>query len=136
MVNFRIKEELFRVPLLWAANIVTKAGHEGMIRNDLHVSNILKDITAFRGRCGTLLDFDWISIPLVYTQVLLWHFRILSSVCGTISISVGRDYSSLYVFRDVSDWKTNNSEKPRHRFIFSNFIRIRIFLLHGLGQSS
>lgn len=55
--------------MLWAANIATKAGQEGMIRNDLHVSNILQDLLKFRGRCGTLLDFDWISIPLVYTQV-------------------------------------------------------------------
>ena len=30
----------------------------------------VKEVNEFRGRLGGLFNFDWISIPLVYTQVI------------------------------------------------------------------
>lgn len=29
----------------------------------------LQELTVFRGKCGMLFHYDWISVPLVYTQV-------------------------------------------------------------------
>lgn len=28
-----------------------------------------QELTVFRGKCGMLFHYDWISVPLVYTQV-------------------------------------------------------------------
>ncbi|KAF7264909.1 bestrophin-2-like [Rhynchophorus ferrugineus] len=58
------------LPLAWAANITTRARHEGIIRDDFSVRSIIDQISAFRSKCGDLLAYDWISIPLVYTQVV------------------------------------------------------------------
>ncbi|XP_060530676.1 bestrophin-4-like [Cylas formicarius] len=58
------------LPLAWAANITTRARHEGIIRDDLSVRSILDQINAFRTKCGEMLAYDWISVPLVYTQVV------------------------------------------------------------------
>lgn len=30
-----------------------------------------QELTVFRGKCGMLFHYDWISVPLVYTQVTL-----------------------------------------------------------------
>lgn len=57
------------LPLTWAANIITKARADGIINDDMSVKELLREINVFRTRCGTILDYDWISIPLVYTQV-------------------------------------------------------------------
>lgn len=57
------------LPLTWAANIITKSRADGVINDDISVKELLKEINIFRTRCGTILDYDWISIPLVYTQV-------------------------------------------------------------------
>lgn len=74
----RIMEELdndfpsftkYWLPLAWSANITTKARTEGVIKDDISVKAILNEINSFRTKCGTVLDYDWISIPLVYTQV-------------------------------------------------------------------
>ena len=35
-----------------------------------YVSDILQEITRIREKVGDLLSYDWISIPLIYTQVM------------------------------------------------------------------
>lgn len=59
----------FRLPLVWASSIVTRARKEGRIRDDFAVKTIIDEINKFRGQCGLLLTYDHINIPLVYTQV-------------------------------------------------------------------
>ncbi|KAL1489718.1 hypothetical protein ABEB36_013654 [Hypothenemus hampei] len=58
------------LPLAWAANVTTRARHEGIIRDDFSVRSILDQINIFRSKCGEMLAYDWISVPLVYTQVV------------------------------------------------------------------
>ncbi|KAK4309385.1 hypothetical protein Pmani_018963 [Petrolisthes manimaculis] len=58
------------MPLVWAGSIIARARKEGRIRDDFAVKTILDEINRIRGLCGGLLSYDWISIPLVYTQVV------------------------------------------------------------------
>ncbi|XP_064120420.1 bestrophin-3-like [Macrobrachium nipponense] len=53
------------MPLVWAGSIVARARKEGRIRDDFAVKTIIDEINRFRGLCGGLLSYDWISIPLV-----------------------------------------------------------------------
>ena len=56
---------------MWAGAIVTKARKEGKIKDDFKEKTIIDEISKFRSQCGTLTSYDWINIPLVYTQVRL-----------------------------------------------------------------
>ncbi|XP_061395812.1 bestrophin-4-like [Musca vetustissima] len=58
------------MPIIWAASIITRARNEGLIRDDFAVKTIIDELNNFRGRCGTLMYYDFINIPLVYTQVV------------------------------------------------------------------
>ncbi|XP_017086357.1 bestrophin-4-like [Drosophila eugracilis] len=58
------------MPIVWAASIVMRARSENKIRDDYAVKTIMDELNVFRGRCSFLLYYDWISIPLVYTQVV------------------------------------------------------------------
>lgn len=60
---------LLRLPIVWAASIVTRARKEGRIRDDFAVKTLIDELNKFRGQCGLLLTYDHINIPLVYTQV-------------------------------------------------------------------
>lgn len=64
--------------MAWAANIATRARHEGLIREDVSVKSILDELNATRSKLGALLDYDWVSMPLVYTQVciIMIHFNL------------------------------------------------------------
>ncbi|RXG71569.1 Bestrophin-2 [Armadillidium vulgare] len=61
---------IYWVPLVWAVSLIESARKEYYIKNDLAVQVVLKEINIFRGKCGSLLSYDRISIPLVYTQVV------------------------------------------------------------------
>ena len=55
--------------LVWAGAVVTRAKKEGRISDQFAFQTIITEINKFRSGCGGLLDYDWISVPLVYTQV-------------------------------------------------------------------
>ncbi|XP_058790502.1 bestrophin-4 [Phymastichus coffea] len=58
------------LPIVWASSIVTRARKEGRIRDDFAVKTLIDELNKFRGSCGSLIHYDTISIPLVYTQVV------------------------------------------------------------------
>ncbi|XP_033212415.1 bestrophin-4-like [Belonocnema kinseyi] len=72
------------LPIVWASSIVTRARKEGRIRDDFAVKTLIDELNKFRGNCGSLIQYDNISIPLVYTQVvtLAVYTYFLSSVMG------------------------------------------------------
>lgn len=58
------------LPIVWGAAIASKARKEGRIRDDFAVKTIIEELNKFRGSCGTLLSYNSVTIPLVYTQVV------------------------------------------------------------------
>ncbi|XP_074648496.1 bestrophin-2-like isoform X2 [Tubulanus polymorphus] len=58
------------VPIVWATSLITRARKEGRIKDDFAVKTLVDEVNGFRGLLGDLYSFDWISVPLVYTQVV------------------------------------------------------------------
>ena len=57
------------LPLNWAGNLLIKMEKEGMICRR-YVAEILSEINSLRGRSGDLLAYDWINVPIIYTQIV------------------------------------------------------------------
>ncbi|KAK0083812.1 hypothetical protein PV325_008167 [Microctonus aethiopoides] len=72
------------LPIVWASSIVTRARKEGRIRDDFAVKTLIDELNKFRGHCGSLIHYDTISVPLVYTQVvtLAVYTYFITSVMG------------------------------------------------------
>ena len=47
---------------------MTRAKKEGRIKDEFAFQTIIKEINDFRSGCGGLIGYDWIPVPLVYTQ--------------------------------------------------------------------
>ncbi|XP_068117522.1 bestrophin-4-like [Hyperolius riggenbachi] len=60
----------FWIPCVWFANLAVTARTEGRIRDGFVLHLILNELNSLRSQCGRLFAYDWISIPLVYTQVV------------------------------------------------------------------
>uniref|UniRef100_A0AAV2IYZ2 Bestrophin homolog n=1 Tax=Knipowitschia caucasica TaxID=637954 RepID=A0AAV2IYZ2_KNICA len=58
------------IPFVWFSNLATQARKEGRIQDSIDLQNILNEMNTFRTWCATLFGFDWVGIPLVYTQFL------------------------------------------------------------------
>ncbi|XP_036060810.1 bestrophin-1 isoform X1 [Onychomys torridus] len=60
----------FWVPWVWFANLSMKAYVGGRIRDTVLLQSMINEMCTLRTQCGHLYAYDWISIPLVYTQVV------------------------------------------------------------------
>ncbi|XP_029929954.1 bestrophin-4 [Myripristis murdjan] len=58
------------MPLTWFANLASRAREEGRVRDDIALRLLMDELNNYRAKCSLLFHYDWISIPLVYTQVV------------------------------------------------------------------
>uniref|UniRef100_A0A4X2LSN6 Bestrophin n=1 Tax=Vombatus ursinus TaxID=29139 RepID=A0A4X2LSN6_VOMUR len=58
------------VPCVWFTNLAAQARREGRVRDDIAFGLLLEELNQYRGKCSLLFHYDWISFPLVYTQVV------------------------------------------------------------------
>nr|XP_054518317.1 bestrophin-1 isoform X2 [Pan troglodytes] len=65
-----LPHNMFWVPWVWFANLSMKAWLGGRIRDPILLQSLLNEMNTLRTQCGHLYAYDWISIPLVYTQVV------------------------------------------------------------------
>lgn len=61
---------LFWVPLTWGSTLTLKGYNDGLISRPRFVTEITTQLGVLRTRCATVISYDWISLPLVYTQVI------------------------------------------------------------------
>ncbi|CAK9298061.1 unnamed protein product [Gordionus sp. m RMFG-2023] len=58
------------VPCIWSSNLLAKAYRERRIVDEYCYRTLFETLAKFRNTCGALYGFDWVAIPLVYTQVV------------------------------------------------------------------
>ncbi|XP_062859519.1 bestrophin-2 [Trichomycterus rosablanca] len=68
--DLRSPHNKFWVPCMWFVSLALRARTEGRINNDVALSAILNELNTLRSQCMKLYSYDWISLPLVYTQVV------------------------------------------------------------------
>ncbi|KAJ9574764.1 hypothetical protein L9F63_008078, partial [Diploptera punctata] len=69
-LDLKTSHPKYWMPLVWAGGIITRARKEGRIKDDFSLKTLIDELNTFRSGCGGMLNYDWISIPLVYTQVV------------------------------------------------------------------
>ncbi|XP_078270914.1 bestrophin-4-like [Rhinoraja longicauda] len=60
----------FWVPCVWFFNLAVKARQEDRISDYVSLAHIFREVNNLRSQCEKLYSYDWISVPLVYTQVV------------------------------------------------------------------
>ncbi|MBN3294949.1 BEST1 protein, partial [Amia calva] len=60
----------FWVPCVWFGSLAQRARQDGRISNDVALQAILTELNSLRTQCMKLYSYDWVSLPLVYTQVV------------------------------------------------------------------
>lgn len=81
--NLKSDFNKYWVPCVWFTNLAAQARKDGRIRDDIALGLLLEELNKYRAKCSMLFHYDWISIPLVYTQVVtiaVYSFFALSLV--------------------------------------------------------
>lgn len=69
MVEAKTAMTNYWIPLTWATNIINRARREKLISNDHMVQTILLEMSDIRYRLGSLIGYDNVNIPILYSQV-------------------------------------------------------------------
>jgi len=82
------------VPIVWCMNILKEARREGFVADEFALKTLMEEVQAYRSSLGTLYCYDWISIPLVYTQVttLAVYSFFMGCVLGRQFLDPGQKY--------------------------------------------
>lgn len=70
MLDERHPMAKYWLPLTWATNIINRARKDALISSDHLVQTILMEMSDIRWRLGSLIGYDNVTVPLVYTQVV------------------------------------------------------------------
>lgn len=83
-------------PTVWFTNIVIRARKEGRIKDDILMQQLLTELHVYRNCCGMMFAYDWISIPLVYTQTvtIATYTYFLATVMGRQYLDPSKGYSN------------------------------------------
>ncbi|XP_021963480.1 bestrophin-3 [Folsomia candida] len=113
------------IPLVWAAGIVTRARTENKIKNDSVANILLTELTKLKDQLNMLISYDWISVPLVYTQVVT-----LAVYSYFLSCLMGRQW----LFNREGAIKNSSSAETEDKWneldIFLPFFTILQFLFY------
>ncbi|KAI4486914.1 hypothetical protein M0802_012233 [Mischocyttarus mexicanus] len=58
------------IPCTWFINLLKEARRNHRLPDPQGLKLIMEEFNDFRSKCGLLWSYDWVSIPLVYTQVV------------------------------------------------------------------
>ncbi|GIX90214.1 bestrophin-3 [Caerostris darwini] len=75
------------LPAQWFSALAMRAKKEGRIKDSILMDGIFTEFLSYRSACGTMFNYDWISVPLVYTQVVT-----LATYTYSVALMVGRQY--------------------------------------------
>lgn len=75
------------LPAQWFSALVMRAKKEGRIKDSILMDGLFRELLKYRSTCGTMFNYDWISVPLVYTQVVT-----LATYTYSVALMVGRQY--------------------------------------------
>ncbi|VDP20504.1 unnamed protein product, partial [Soboliphyme baturini] len=57
------------LPLVWVSNLLKKC-HDEKVIDSVLLKSLIKELQIYRSGFGMLVMYDWVSVPLVYTQVV------------------------------------------------------------------
>ncbi|XP_075585344.1 uncharacterized protein LOC124495011 isoform X2 [Dermatophagoides farinae] len=91
----------FWIPCTWFVNLLREAKSECRITDSGGIKLIMEEFNEFRSKCGLLWSYDWVSIPLVYTQVVTLSTQafFLASLLGRQHINPAKQhvYGEYYI---------------------------------------
>ncbi|XP_064094172.1 bestrophin-4-like isoform X2 [Macrobrachium nipponense] len=75
------------VPCTWFTALLRDIKSQKRIPDPMGVKHIMEEFLEFRAKCGMLWCYDWVSLPLVYTQVVT-----IATYAFFMAAIVGRQY--------------------------------------------
>ena len=60
---------VYWVPISWATTVTEQAWHCGYIKHSRLLITVNQELIKVKDCAGTILCYDWVNLPIIYTQV-------------------------------------------------------------------
>ncbi|XP_077555934.1 bestrophin-3-like isoform X2 [Haemaphysalis longicornis] len=82
------------LPSVWFVNLANSAVRQGRLQSGPPLKHLLEELNQFREKCSLLWCYDWVTVPLVYTQVvtLTTHLFFVTCLVARQSLDPARGY--------------------------------------------
>ncbi|GAB6029576.1 hypothetical protein CHUAL_005319 [Chamberlinius hualienensis] len=82
------------VPMCWFLRLLDQVKKEGRVKEGAPLKHILEELNETRTKMSLLWCHDWVTIPLVYTQVVTWvtHLFFVASLVGRQFLDTSQGY--------------------------------------------
>ena len=98
-LDHKVSANKWFLPLIWTSDILKLGLEEGRLRPQC-VTSMLLEVVRIREALTTILSYDWVSVPLVYTQLvtLAVYSYFLAAVFGAQWVQPEQDlrFTTLY----------------------------------------
>ena len=98
-LDHKVSANKWFLPLIWTSDILKQGLEEGRLRPQC-VTSMLLEVVRIREALTTILSYDWVSVPLVYTQLvtLAVYSYFLAAVFGAQWVQPEQDlrFTTLY----------------------------------------
>ncbi|KAM6398326.1 LOW QUALITY PROTEIN: bestrophin-4 [Pluvialis apricaria] len=68
---------MYRIPCMWFTNLVAQARQDSCIRDDVALCLLMDQLKLYWAKRSMLFHYNWVSIPLLYTQVVTIAFCLI-----------------------------------------------------------
>lgn len=116
------------LPIHWCHVLLHAALSKKFIESERYLQNILEYIAEYKSSVGMLLSYDWIPIPLVYTQVvtLAVYSYVFATLIGHQSLDPGKKEKDMETFFPIF---------PFLQFLFyMGWLKVAETLLNPVGE--
>uniref|UniRef100_A0A914VY79 Bestrophin homolog n=1 Tax=Plectus sambesii TaxID=2011161 RepID=A0A914VY79_9BILA len=87
LTDLAVPSAKYSMPIQWAMALIVDARKNGRIANDYAVHDLFDRLREYRSNLGKLTCYDWVPVPLLYTQVVFLTVRAYFLTC-----IMGRQY--------------------------------------------
>ena len=99
-LDHKVSANKWFLPLIWTSDILKLGLEEGRLRPQC-VTSMLMEVVRIREALTTILSYDWVSVPLVYTQLvtLAVYSYFLAAVFGAQWVQPEQEQSFTTLFK-------------------------------------
>lgn len=124
------------IPLVWAGSIITNAKEEKRLSSNYATTRLMEKLDDFRALTGGLLNYDWVNVPLAYTQVvtLAVYSYVLAGLMGGQYLDIDKENREHGVDLAIPLF-TKALFTIMQFFFYVGWLKVAGSLIHPFGES-
>ncbi|KAM6128718.1 LOW QUALITY PROTEIN: bestrophin-4 [Phoenicopterus ruber ruber] len=119
----------YRIPCVWFTNLAAQSRRDGRICDDVALCLLMDELNLYQAKCSMLFHYNWISIPLVCTQVVTIAIYSFFTFC-----LIGRQFLELLEPGQEGDLDMHVPLSSLLQFFYASRLKVAEQIINPFGE--